>query len=282
MSVELVTGHAGSPHVTSEQASEFNKGCFGKDNYILATRQRCECTVMNANSVRISSGDVLASGRHIAVSTPEVLKIKNGSQGMKRNDLIGVRYTKNSAGVERVTIEVLTGSPSATSPRDPYYSESEITNNTTNTFIPLYRIRIDGITVKEPEAVAKRLKTMREDIIDTVYPIGAVYISFNSTNPATMFGGTWEQLEDRFLFASRGSGTLGGEKEHTLTEAEMPSHRHGIMQHNYNGDYESWVVPYPKELVAAYSGYMCDYSGGDKPHNNMPPYITCYMWRRIG
>ncbi len=282
MSIELVTGHAGSPHVTSEQASEFNKGCFGKDNYILATRQRCECTVMNANSVRINTGDILASGRHITINAPETLKLKNGSQGMKRHDLIGVRYSKNTAGIEKVALEVITGSPSSSTPYDPWYPSGEIVGNTTNSFIPIYRIVVSGISVGEPQVVAKKLKTMREDIIDAVYPIGAVYISFNSVNPSKLFGGTWEQLEDRFLLASRGAGTLGGEKEHTLTEAEMPRHRHGVAVHSYQGDHEIWVPEHPEEVRAKYSPYLCEYSGGDSPHNNMPPYITCYMWKRIG
>ena len=63
---------------------------------------------------------------------------------------------------------------------------------------------------------------------DKIYPIGSIYISANNTNPHDLFGGTWEQLRDRFLLGcgTKENGTVGGEENHTLTVAEMPSHNH--------------------------------------------------------
>ena len=66
-------------------------------------------------------------------------------------------------------------------------------------------------------------------VLDNVYPIGSIYMNVNSTNPGTLFGGTWEQIQGRFLLGMSSSypaGSQGGEASHTLTTEEMPSHGH--------------------------------------------------------
>ena len=120
----------------------------------------------------------------------------------------------------------------------------------------------------------------------TIYPVGAIYMSVSSTSPATLFGGTWSALTDRFLIGA-GSAytakTTGGEADHTLTVAEMPSHRHKPSQ----GQFHSYIFPDTDGPDGVNSGsvYKCvqytDYAGGGGSHNNMPPYITVYMWKRI-
>ena len=69
----------------------------------------------------------------------------------------------------------------------------------------------------------------KSELLDLIYPVGSIYISVNSTSPATLFGGTWEILNDVFLLAAgsyANAGTFGGEATHTLTVDEMPSHSH--------------------------------------------------------
>lgn len=63
-----------------------------------------------------------------------------------------------------------------------------------------------------------------------IYPVGSVYMTFDETDPSTLFGGTWEKVEDRFLLGSgnEGIGTTGGNSTHTLTTNEMPNHSHNI------------------------------------------------------
>ena len=66
---------------------------------------------------------------------------------------------------------------------------------------------------------------------DKVYPVGSIYMSVNNTSPASLFGGTWEQLKDRFLLGcgdTYSNGATGGEASHVLTEEEMPSHEHEL------------------------------------------------------
>lgn len=114
------------------------------------------------------------------------------------------------------------------------------------------------------------------------YPIGSIYISINSTNPSTLFGGTWEQIKDRFLLACGSTyknGTTGGEATHTLTINEMPEHNHtenyvgvGWKQDGASGTYcvSSALEPYR----------VTGNTGGSQAHNNMPPYLAVYMWKR--
>ena len=115
------------------------------------------------------------------------------------------------------------------------------------------------------------------------YPVGAVYISANSTSPASLFGGTWESIGGRFLLgadATYAAGSTGGEETHTLTIDEMPAHRHIIYMkgESNNGDFWGPNAITPQNKTIANS---TDTTGGNHPHNNMPPYLAVYMWKRV-
>lgn len=113
------------------------------------------------------------------------------------------------------------------------------------------------------------------------WPVGSIYMSMIATSPATLFGGTWEQMENRFLLGAGSgyvAGATGGEAEHTLTVNEMPSHYHLIAM-NQAGESEYWG-PMCAAMQDGYMVNMTKPAGGDQPHNNMPPYIAVYMWRR--
>lgn len=143
---------------------------------------------------------------------------------------------------------------------------------------------------------------------NNIYPVGSIYMSVNETNPSTLFGGTWEQLRDKFLLGCGDiyqNGTTGGEANHTLTTGEMPSHNHtattnttGAHRHGYNGwwgyaagsakgsvanerlsDSERWD---PFNSAGAHSHTVSINNTGDnQAHNNMPPYLAVYMWKRV-
>ncbi len=137
--------------------------------------------------------------------------------------------------------------------------------------------------------------------LDLVYPIGSVYTSTVDTSPASMFGGTWEQIEDRFLLAAGNTytaGTTGGEAEHTLSINEMPSHFHwfpgegGSFTVSWGRTYGQNVTVHGASAIAqATQGndiaidqgnfWGTNSTGGGQAHNNMPPYLTVYMWKRI-
>ena len=116
--------------------------------------------------------------------------------------------------------------------------------------------------------------------VSKVYPVGSIYMSVNSTNPSTLFGGTWEQLKDRFLLAAGNTysaGSTGGEATHTLTVNEIPSHSHrvGVISNSQMGGSGYYY------FVTSGSDISTTDVGGDAAHNNMPPYLTVYMWKRV-
>lgn len=107
--------------------------------------------------------------------------------------------------------------------------------------------------------------------------MGAVYLSASATDPATLFGGTWERIQDRFLLcagATYAAGSTGGEATHKLTIDEMPSHTHALYEGS--GGSTSSAVKESGNIAA-----QTQPAGGNKPHNNMPPYIAVYAWKRV-
>ena len=123
-------------------------------------------------------------------------------------------------------------------------------------------------------------------MLDKAYPVGSIYMSVNSTNPKTLFGGTWVQLKDRFLLAAGTTykaGATGGEATHTLTASEMPSHNHavyypnaGAADHSAPGNYPDG----PSDSTYYAIGSYTSSAGGGAAHNNMPPYLSVYVWKR--
>ena len=152
-----------------------------------------------------------------------------------------------------------------------------------------------------------------------IYPIGSIYMSVNSTNPSTLFGGSWTRLQDTFLLAAGSSyaaGSTGGEATHTLSTTEIPAHTHGsklgtayIRLHGYGaggnfihnfdnsasgiitGDgyqsgFRSASQLAQQTGAGSYSGFSLSLGhthnsvGSDGSHNNMPPYLAVYMWKR--
>lgn len=118
------------------------------------------------------------------------------------------------------------------------------------------------------------------------YPVGSIYMSVNNINPANFFGGTWEQIKDRFLLAcgsTYSNGSTGGEATHKLTVAEMPSHAHEISTNiNCTGFSSNNSLARGEGGSIEWKGnyYYIKTSGGNQAHNNMPPYLAVYVWKR--
>ena len=134
------------------------------------------------------------------------------------------------------------------------------------------------------------------------YPVGAIYLSVTDANPAALFGGTWERIsQGRFLIGAGANvanstnywgeypadkenfpaGEMGGEVTHTLTVNEMPSHTHPERLEWSN--IKAWGLTGTGQDANAVvdQGTTTSATGGGKAHNNMPPYLVCYMWRRV-
>lgn len=127
-------------------------------------------------------------------------------------------------------------------------------------------------------------------MLKTVYPVGAVYLSTSSTSPASLFGGTWEQMKDRFLLGAGGTytaGSTGGAATVTLTTSQIPSHDHKLQlvsPHTSSGDRSTSYVQYGyngAENTFYTNANAMENTGGGGSHNNMPPYLAVYMWKRV-
>ena len=127
------------------------------------------------------------------------------------------------------------------------------------------------------------------DIGNALYPVGSIYMSVNNTNPSTFFGGTWEAWgagkvpvgvdtnDTDFATVEK----TGGEKTHTLTESEIPAHRHTVEAIG-TGTTQQELNAFSVDNQGAVDSYgTTNTAGGGQAHNNLQPYITCYMWKRI-
>lgn len=127
------------------------------------------------------------------------------------------------------------------------------------------------------------------NLLDNIYPVGSIFISTVNTNPSTYFGGTWERIKGRFLLAADDStyklGATGGEATHKLTVDEMPSHSHTFSGVNTGASATGNLGSYPariwQDTAPNWTGYFIHNSGGSQSHNNMPPYLVVYVWKRV-
>ena len=125
-----------------------------------------------------------------------------------------------------------------------------------------------------------------------VFPVGSIYMSTVATSPAALYGGTWERIKDAFLLAAGdtySAGATGGEATHTLTAAEIPDHKHNgtiLTSGSINGTGGAvgrgdWA----SSLTFSYNSQypLINFNGGNMgsgAHNNMPPYLSVYVWKR--
>lgn len=138
----------------------------------------------------------------------------------------------------------------------------------------------------------KELADRIDRVAGAIYPVGSIYLSITETDPAGLFGGVWERLEDMFLLAGGkmyAPGSTGGEAEVVLTEAQLAAHSHAGIQYRGNnvavslnpgsGGYQlEWVADtgYGQESDLATVS-----AGSGEAHNNMPPYLAVYAWKRV-
>lgn len=116
------------------------------------------------------------------------------------------------------------------------------------------------------------------------YPVGAIYLSVLDANPAALFGGTWERIGGRFLLGADttyAAGSTGGETEHTLTVDEMPKHNHDVDNLNASGNATPFMTVQAQDKKGSGGNVKTMFAGGGKAHNNMPPYLVVFIWKRV-
>ena len=154
--MEIITGYRGKPHVTPEQDRDVNIGVVGDGSYVLQTGMQLAAEVSSNNEVKIRDGVLMHQGctASIKKNTYDSLTIINGSQGMKRIDLIVARYEKNQDnGIESLDLKVIQGTPAESTPTVPEYTEGDIQAGDYVADMPMYQVIIDGLNITEVKKV---------------------------------------------------------------------------------------------------------------------------------
>lgn len=169
--------------------------------------------------------------------------------------------------------------PAATSSTLGGVKLSDSTSSTSST---------NGGIAATPAAVKKAIAEAKL----AAWPVGSIYITVSNTSPAALFGGTWERISERFLLGASSSypaGGTGGEFTHKLTQSELPNYSlsvtngSNVIRSKTGNSADAyvqtqsggWGIPnWESKTVTVASG------GSGKAHNNMPPYLAVYMWKR--
>ena len=147
MSIELITGCAGEPHVDSEDVAALNAYLVGTGCYKL---NGCAMSMTTVNKFHIAAGDILWQGRHVRIkSTGEDVAVANGASGYNRNDLVVLEY-KKASGIESAALKLVKGTATTGTAADPSVTGGNILGGATTAQVAIARIPITGLTVGTP------------------------------------------------------------------------------------------------------------------------------------
>lgn len=344
MAAKLINGN-GFTGVSAQVDADFYEGLFGTETSILATGQRMRAEIVD-NNPRIYDGVILTKeGRRIQIDygTYVDFTIPEGTAGVTAYYIIGFKLVTGAD--DKQTCEPFVraiDSPTGT------IAEARLKDGNSEVYISVYRVIQTGLT---NTLLGRLAPILVNSMLDKFYPIGAIYMSMNNTNPADLFGGTWQQISGRFLLAADSTyeaGSTGGEATHTLTAEEMPSHTHIAPKHRHAVANHTHTIPAHTHTASSSSagahthamyrwkyatptaggtGYLAQGSskdtsygmssagahthtitigtkaafstsangnmdttmngdsattsaGSSGAHNNMPPYLAVYMWKR--
>ena len=165
MTIELVDGKAGVAHISSEDKAIIHQAKFSKSDVVYDWGDSFKCSMSSSNRATVGTGCASIQGLDWHITAAESVTISNGSQGMKRNDIICAHYHRDSkTGNENVALTVLKGTPNATAAADPTIPSGKILSGAVDAYMPLWRIPLNGITVGTPV----RLFTPRGALWDSV------------------------------------------------------------------------------------------------------------------
>ena len=203
MTIELVDGKAGTAHISSEDKAIIHQAKFSKSDVVFDWGDAFKCTMSSSNRATIGTGCASIQGLDWHITSAESVTISNGSQGMKRNDIICAHYHRDSkTGNELVGLVVLKGSPNATAAADPTIPSGKILSGAVDAYMPLWRIPLDGITVGTPV----RLFTPRGALWDSVTQTCQLqWQSTGSFVPATYSASNTIKVRDGLIFVDLSS-----------------------------------------------------------------------------
>lgn len=252
------------------------------------------------SAVRTDAGQADEDGEDVTIQTTWLtgsstttrnltVYMKKATESLYPSDPVAAKTLSGNSGTDSLTIEGI---------GDEAFDFKVEFYDGTDTYIafPAVASNIRLITIDEDGVPS--CHNMRGDfgtIFELIYPVGAIYMSTVDVSPQVLFGGTWEQIENRFLLAAGSSyaaGATDGEATHKLTVAEMPSHTHVQNQHRHGmgevwsdgtGSSSAYMKESKRKLTTRSTAYATptnQNTGGGGAHNNMPPYLAVYVWKR--
>ena len=182
--MEIVSGRTGKPHVTSQQFRQIIEGIIGDDSCILPSGENLEPELVSNNSLKIRSGMMCHHGNvsSVKIGTYDEVELTNGSQGMKRIDLIVNRYTRNEEdNTEKNEWVVIMGTPAESSPVVPEYTQGDLQKGDLVDDCPVFEVHFDEINIVE---VTKKLEIAKtnKDLSNKVAELNKNITSVNSFN----------------------------------------------------------------------------------------------------
>ena len=280
------TKFIGNLQGNADSATKANQDKNGKD--ITGYLYKTEDLTLNSNA------EILTVGNISEILNSFCTKFKNiqGTASYGENSPTSIKSLNDNKAPK--TSPAFSGTPTAPTP-------GVDTNNT--------QLATCGFVRNAIAKYAPMLDTMKK-----IYPVGSIYISTVSTNPATLFGfGTWEAMPAGHVLLAQGksswgttynAGSTGGEATHQLTVGELPAHNHtastnttgnhthqfqlygpnGDTNRNFPSDYDTnYARNKGTTLSAGNHSHTININntGSSQSHNNMQPYLTVYMWKRV-
>lgn len=184
MTIDFITGKAGTDHIDGNDWRSINASIIGLDDYVMRLRNELAIRVQDSNHVVIDTGMAMLNGGAAHVTAAETVTIQSGTQGKKRNDLVCLRYTK-TGDIEKASLVCIKGTPTTGTPADPSYNKaSTLLGSTTVHDMPLYRLPLNGITLGTPVKLFRTLDSLAS-VWDSLTKNASTTIAIDRSGTAT-------------------------------------------------------------------------------------------------
>lgn len=205
--MEIITGYVGKPHVTSEQDRDVHIGMIGSGSYVLQTGKQMAAEISSNNEIKVRDGVLMHQGcaASIKKNTYDSLSIVNGSQGMKRIDLIVARYERNkNTGVESLTLKVLKGTPASANPATPVYTTGDIQAGDYIADMPMYKVTLDGINITKLEKQFQTVETnavltQKVNVLNSTLKSAIKYVDYSVTLDSNAYVAPFSYYLNKYL-----------------------------------------------------------------------------------
>lgn len=202
--MDIITGYTGSPHVTAEQDRDVNIGIFGAESYVLQTGSRLKAEVSSNNEIKVRDGVIMHQGcaASIKKNTYDSLTIANGSQGMKRVDLIVARYSRDqNTKEESLVLKVIQGTPKESGPAVPGYTTGDIQAGDLIADMPLYQVTLNGLNITE----VKQLFATQDSIAELSSNLANIKADLIKANNSLNVIGTeyWSGVKNNYSYSKK-------------------------------------------------------------------------------